>query len=143
MDGVYVYWTQVAWKGGHRGELRLGNGPVLPFSAPPEAQGEAGVVTPEDAFVAAVNSCVMLMFLWSCERLKIELLSYECRAEGTKHIALDRTETFTQVALRPQIRVRGANRHQVERALTSAQKYSLVASSVKSEVRIEPTILCE
>ena len=63
----------------------------MKFSAPPDAQGHAGVLTPEDAFVAAANTCVMLMFIWAAERFHLNLLSYECRTEGTKVIELDRT----------------------------------------------------
>jgi len=40
------------------------------------------------------------------ERFKLDLCSYECRAEGTKLIELDRTETFTHLRLRPHIRIR-------------------------------------
>ncbi len=125
----------------------MGNGPEMDFSAPPDAQGHAGVLTPEDSFVAAANTCIMMMFIWATERYKLNLLSYECRAEGTKHIELDRTEIFTQLCFRPTIRVdRGAEgavivEARVRRALESAQKYSLVANSVKSEVIIEPEII--
>ncbi len=117
-----------------------GNGPQMDFSAPPDAHGHAGVLTPEDAFVAAANTCVMMMFLWACERFKIPLISYECRAEGTKIIELDRTELFSRIVLYPRIRVKDCDEQRVRRALLSAQKYSLVANSVKSEIAIEPTI---
>jgi organic hydroperoxide reductase OsmC/OhrA len=143
MTVEYKYHTDVTWKGEHLGEVRMGNGPVMDFSAPPDAHGHEGVLTPEDAFVAAVNTCVMMMFLWSCERFKIDLVSYDCRAEGTKQIALDRTETFTRVVLRPRIVVRGDSRKRIERALESAQKYSLVAHSITSELAVEPEILIE
>jgi len=119
----------------------MGNGPVMDFLAPPDAHGHAGVLTPEDAFVAAVNTCIMVMFLWACERFKIDLVSYDCHAEGTKRIALDRTETFTHVILRPRIVVRGDSRKRIERALQSAQKYSLVARSITSDLAVEPEII--
>jgi len=143
------YETSVTWTGGHRGHLKLGNGPEMDFSAPPASRGEAGVLTPEDAFVGAVNTCVMLMFIWAAERFRLDLASYECRAEGTKLIELDRTEIFTTVVLRPRIAVRVGNelpeavQKRVRRALESAQKFSLVANSVKSQVVIEPEILIE
>jgi organic hydroperoxide reductase OsmC/OhrA len=127
----------------------MGNGPEMDFSAPPDAEGHAGVLTPEDAFVASVNTCIMMMFIWAAERFKLDLLSYECRAEGTKLIELDRTEIFTDLRLWPRIRV-GANgdkpavvESRIQRALRAARKYSLVANSVKSEVIIEPIILIE
>jgi len=146
MSRTATYRTRVTWKGEHWGHIHMGNGPEMEFSAPPDAHGHAGVLTPEDAFVAAVNTCVMMMFLWSAERFKLDLVSYECEAEGTKLIELDRTEVFRSVALRPRIVIRAKDEERptvekrVRRALESAQKYSLVANSVKSQIRVDPMI---
>lgn len=146
MSRTAVYNTTVSWKGEHWGHLVMGNGPEMDFSAPPDAQGYPGVFTPEDAFVAAANTCIMMMFIWATERFKLKLLAYECRAEGTKLIELDRTEVFTHLRFCPIIRI-AANGEvpavvetRTRRALQSAQKYSLVANSIKSEIVIEPTI---
>ncbi len=149
MSRTATYTTTVRWEGGHWGHLVMGNGPEMKFSAPPDAHGHEGVFTPEDAFVAAANTCVMMMFIWSCERFKLKLLSYECRTEGTKLIELDRTEIFTRLLFRPKIRIaaRGEAKDVIEgrtrRALQAAQKYSLVANSVKSEVVVEPEVVIE
>jgi organic hydroperoxide reductase OsmC/OhrA len=149
MSRTATYHTTVAWKGEHWGHLVMGNGPEMDFSAPPDAHGHANVFTPEDAFVAAANTCVMMMFVWAAERFKLELLAYECRTEGTKLVELDRTEIFTRLDFRPRIRVAcggeapAAVEARVRRALQSAQKYSLVANSVKSQIVIEPEIVVE
>jgi organic hydroperoxide reductase OsmC/OhrA len=146
MSQTAIYNTTVAWKGEHWGHIVLGNGPEMDFSAPPDAQGHPGVLTPEDAFVAAANTCIMMMFIWATERYKLQLLSYECHAEGTKLIELDRTEIFTQLRFWPVIRVSTGEespevvRGRIQRAMRSAQKYSLVANSVKSEIIIETKI---
>jgi organic hydroperoxide reductase OsmC/OhrA len=146
MSRTAVYHTNVTWKGEHWGRLQMGNGPEMDFSAPPDAQGHAEVFTPEDAFVAAANTCIMLMFIWATERFKLKLLSYDCRAEGTKLIELDRTEIFKQLHFRPLIRVSAAGEphaaveSRVRKALQAAQKYSLVVNSVKSEIIVEPEI---
>jgi organic hydroperoxide reductase OsmC/OhrA len=149
MSKTATYSTTVRWTGDHWGHLVMGNGPEMKFSAPPESEGHAGVLTPEDAFVAAANTCVMLMFIWASERFKLKLISYECRTEGTKLIEIDRTESFTRLHFRPVIRVAagGESREIIEgrvrRALQGAQKYSLVANSVKSEIVIDPEIVIE
>jgi len=146
MARTATYNTTVTWKGEHWGHIKMGNGPEMDFSAPPDAQGHPGVFTPEDAFVAAANTCVMMMFVWAAERFKLDLVSYDCYTEGTKLIELDRTEIFTKLVLRPKIVVRAdsqdkaAVEKRVRRALESAQKYSLVANSVKSQVIVEPTV---
>jgi organic hydroperoxide reductase OsmC/OhrA len=146
MSRTTTYHTTVTWEGEHWGHITMGNGPEMDFSAPPDAQGHRGVFTPEDAFVAAANTCIMMMFIWAAERFKLNLLSYECRAEGTKRIELDRTEIFTHLCLFPVIRIAAGEEDpnvvaaRTRKAMQSAQKYSLVANSVKSEVTIEPQI---
>ena len=147
MSRTADYDATVRWTGGHRGHVVMGNGPEMVFSAPPDAHGEANVLTPEDAFVASVNTCVMLMFIWACERFKLQLISYECRGVGTKVIELDRTELFQAVRLTPRIRVSAGSEstsaveNRTRRALQSAQKYSLVANSIKSKVEIDPELV--
>ncbi len=147
MSRTATYHTTVKWAGEHWGHLQMGNGPEMMFSAPPDAQGHQGVLTPEDAFVAAANTCVMMMFIWAAERFRLKLLSYECRTEGTKQVELDRTEIFTRLRFRSMIRVaRGDENVEVvesrtRRALDLARKYSLIANSVKSEIVLEPDIL--
>lgn len=135
------YRTTTIWKGGHLGEIECSNGAKMDFSAPVDLYGLLNVLTPEDAFVGALNMCFQLMFLWSVEKLKIDLVSYECQAEGYVEELLDRTSTFKRVFLRPKIEVRNLDQGQIKRALKLAEKYSLVAQSIKAEVIIEPTIL--
>jgi organic hydroperoxide reductase OsmC/OhrA len=146
MSQTATYHTDVSWKGEHWGHIQLGNGPDMDFSAPPDAEGHPGVLTPEDAFVAAANTCIMMMFIWASERFKLNLISYDCHADGTKLIELDRTEIFTQLRFYPVIRISSGSESpesvetRTRRALQAAQKYSLVANSVKSEIVIEPKI---
>ncbi len=146
MSQTATYHTEVAWKGEHWGHVVMGNGPEMDFSAPPDAQGHPGVLTPEDAFVAAANTCIMMMFIWAAERFKLKLLTYTCKTEGTKLVELDRTETFTQLRFQPLIRIAAGEeepevvRARALKALKAAQKYSLVANSVKSAIVIEPQI---
>jgi organic hydroperoxide reductase OsmC/OhrA len=146
MSKTEIYNTTVNWKGEHWGHIVMGNGPEMDFSAPPDSQGHPGVLTPEDAFVAAANTCIMMMFIWASEKFKLKLLSYSCRAEGTKLVELDRTEIFTHLRFWPEISIAAGEEQKkivmdrAMRALQSAKKYSLVANSVKSEIVIEPKI---
>lgn len=146
MSNTTTYHTTVSWKGEHWGEMVMGNGPQMPFSAPPDAHGHPDVLTPEDAFVGSINSCIMLMFIWAAKRFKLDLISYECYGEGTKLVELDRTETFSEIKLWPRIQIaaNGEEQARVEarltKALAAAQKYSLVANSVTAPVLIEPEI---
>jgi len=138
-----VYRTEVVWVGGHDGELACSNGAKMSFSAPPALQGRYGVMTPEDAYVAALNTCFHMMFIWATERLRIKLVSYECEAEGHVADLLDRTSIFTQMILRPKIKVKEESVERVGKALDWARKYSLIANSIKPPVVVEPTIQIE
>ncbi len=121
MSRTATYNTTVAWKGEHWGHIVMGNGPEMDFSAPPDAQGHPGVLTPEDAFVAAANTCIMMMFIWASERFKLNLISYDCRAEGTKLIELDRTEIFTHLRFYPVIHIAaGGEEEKVSRRACSS-----------------------
>ena len=110
------------------------------FSVPAQLHGVEGILTPENAFVGALNTCYMLMFLWSCERLKVDLVSYEYEAEGHVMEFLDRTSTFDRIVLRPTIAARGCTVETVKRALKLAEKYSLVWQLIKAKVSLEPMI---
>lgn len=141
-----VFRTTVSWKGKRLGHVAMGNGPEMEFCAPAEAGGSEGLLTPEDAFIASINTCIMLMFIWACERFRLHLLSYECQAEGTRTVNIDRTEIFSQVRLQPLIRISAMDEDpaaieaRTVRAMQSARKYSLIASSINSELLIIPII---
>ncbi len=50
MSRTATYHTTVRWTGEHWGHLVMGNGPEMKFSAPPDAQGHAGVVDARGCF---------------------------------------------------------------------------------------------
>jgi organic hydroperoxide reductase OsmC/OhrA len=136
------YKTTTIWKGGHLGEIVCSNGAQMDFSAPVALFGKPNVLTPEDAFVGALNMCFQLMFIWSVEKLRIDLVSYECEAEGFVEELLDRTSVFKKIILRPKIKVCNCTENTVRRALTLAEKFSLVAQSIKAELVVDPQITC-
>lgn len=135
-----IYTNKVVWKGGHMGYTYCENGCEMEFSAPPSLYGHPNVMTPEDAYVMAVNTCLHMMIIWAAERFKLDMVSLESTAEGEVEEHLDRTSWFKRVVVRPRIKVRGASPRVVERMLQMARKYSTIAESVKSEVVIEPEI---
>ena len=137
---VYTYKNFVEWRGDHLGHVKMENGTELDFSAPPALHGIEGLLTPEDAFMTAINTCFHMMFIWACERFKIELVSYNCEAVGTVAELIDKTSIFKEIVLKPHIVVRNATKGRIENLLKAARKFSLVAESIKSELKIEPRI---
>jgi uncharacterized OsmC-like protein len=135
-----TYSNKVIWKGEHLGYTYCGNGTEMDFSAPPALYGHPKMMTPEDAYLMAINTCIHMMVVWAMKRFKLELISFECLAEGEVEEYLDKTSWFKKVVLRPRIVVRGGSQSMVERALQMARKYSTIAESVKSEIILDPEI---
>ncbi len=137
---TYIYKNNSEWTGGHKGHIKMENGVELDFSAPPALHGYPSVLTPEDAFLAAVNTCYFMMFIWATERFKIDLVSFECEANGKVTEFMDKTSIFKEIILRLKIVARNTTPKKINSAVKSARKYSLVAESIKAEIKIEPEI---
>ena len=135
-----IYRNKVEWRGEHLGYTWCQNGIEMEFSAPPDLYGLPNVLTPEDAFTAAANTCYHMMVIWAMERFKIELVSFECEAEAEVEEFIDRTSWFKKMTLSPRLVVRGKRQEVVQRALEMALKYSTICQSLKSEVVIQSTI---
>ncbi len=87
------------------------------FPPPPDLFGKGGVLTPEDTFVAASNTCYFMMVVWGCERFKMDLVSLEMEAVGEVEEHLDRTSWFKRVTFYPRIVVKSKSKEMVQRAL--------------------------
>jgi hypothetical protein len=74
------------------------------------------------------------MFIWAVERLKIDLVSYECEAVDYVKEFLDKTSFFSKVVIRPKIIVENCSEKDDRKALALAEKYSLIWQTIKSEV---------
>ncbi len=135
-----VYSNKVVWKEEHLGHTHCGNGTEMDFSAPPDLYGHPDMMTPEDAYLMSVNTCIHMMVLWAMKRFKLELVKFECSAEGEVEEHIDKTSWFKRVVLKPNLTIRGGSESALRRALQMAQKYSTIAASVKSEILIEPDI---
>ncbi len=140
---VAKYKNKVDWRGGHIGQTWTQNGLEMEFSAPPNLYGKEGVLTPEDAFMAASNTCYFMMVVWAAERFKMDLVSLEMEAEGEVEEFLDRTSWFKKVTLYPKIVVRGKSKEVVQRALDMALKYSTINMTFKSELVVKPEIIIQ
>lgn len=137
---TFIYKNNSEWIGGHKGHIKMENGVELDFSAPPTLHGHPDVLTPEDAFMAAINTCYFMMFIWATERFKIDLVSFECEAIGKVAEFMDKTSIFKEITLKLKIVARNTTPEKINSVIKSARKYSLVAESIKAEVKIEPEI---
>ncbi len=135
---VFRYQNEVRWKAGRRGTASGSGKPDLEVSSPPEFKGEAGFWTPEDLFLASINTCVMLTFVAFAQSKGLEFLEYQSRAEGM----LENVEgkyRFTEVSLHPRLRLKSTeDAERARKILDDAEANCLVSNSVTSTVKLFP-----
>lgn len=137
---VFHYNTHLQWTHERRGELTSEGKPTLEVAPPPEFKGPAGVWTPEDLFVAAVDICTMTTFLAFANHKKLPLLSYESSAKGTLENVEGKYQ-FTQVSLTPRITVASeADVPLAEKIIRDAEASCLISNSIKAQVVLQPEI---
>ncbi|KAB2878234.1 OsmC family peroxiredoxin [bacterium] len=138
---TFTYHTNLRWLENRAGLLNSEGKPDFRIASPPEFKGETGVWTPEDLFVAAVETCTMTTFLAFAQRLQIPLVSYKSSAEGFLEFA-DGGYRFTKIILRPNIVVENESSvSQARKTIEDAHHSCLIANSIKSEVVIEAEFL--
>ena len=137
---TFTYSTDFIKVGHGTGMLSSSDKEDFLVSSPPEFKGEAGVWTPEDLFVGALESCTMLTFLALAGRKSLPVFDYTCTATGV----LEYTEgkySFTRITLKPRIVVEKADdREEALQLFEEAHKVCFVANSIRTEVILEPQI---
>jgi len=118
---------------------RSGSGIEVAASSAPEFKGDPARMNPEEAFVAALSSCHMLTFLAIAARKGIVVDRYEDDAVGLLEKEGGKL-WMTRVSLRPRILFSGAapDAATVARLHEQAHANCFIASSVKTEVTVEP-----
>lgn len=99
-------------------------------------------VDPEEAFVAALASCHMLWFLSIAAEKGFVVESYRDEATGVMEKNQEGKLAMTRVTLRPKLHFAGSKRPSVaehEAMHHAAHEQCFIASSVKTDVRCEPT----
>jgi organic hydroperoxide reductase OsmC/OhrA len=107
----------------------------------PLPMSDAAAVDPEEAFVAALSSCHMLWFLALAAKRGWRVDAYDDAAVGVMARNTDGRLAMTTVTLRPYVAFSGERVPtvaEVERLHRDAHAECFIASSVRSDVRVEP-----
>ena len=139
----FTYRTSTSWTEGKSGTLSSDTKPMLRISSPPEFRGEAGVWTPEDMFVGAVEVCHMVTFLSFAAKKDIPIINYQSHANGVLEF-VDGDYRFTRIVIFPTIVVASTvSEAEVHATLREAEKHCLVANSIASIVEVSQTLIVE
>jgi organic hydroperoxide reductase OsmC/OhrA len=138
---TFHYEVGTRWNGEKRGVLRAAGKPDVEVASPPEFHGHPGVWCPQELLVASVNACAMTTFLSAVQRRGIDLVSYECDANGTLEMA-EGGFRFTRIVLRPRIGIgRGDQREAALAAFREAEAGCLIVRSLVTRVEAEPQVV--
>jgi organic hydroperoxide reductase OsmC/OhrA len=115
------------------------NNQALEMSASVDYKGDASMVDPEEAFVAALSSCHMLSFLAIASNRKFVVDSYQDDAVGHLEKNADGRFAVTRVILHPKVTFSGtgpdaATHRQLH---DKAHHACFIANSVKTDVTVE------
>jgi len=125
-------------------EWRFDGGAVVPASASPHVVPlrfcDPAGVDPEEAFVAALSSCHMLVFLWLAAQRGFVVDTYTDRAVGRMGTNAAGRAAVTHVLLRPVLTYSGARvptRAEIDELHHAAHEQCFIANSVTTIVEVE------
>ena len=146
---AHTYSTTVRWAGstslGYRAYSRshtaTAAGATLTLSADAAFRGDPEHPNPEQLLVAAASSCQLLSFLAIAARRHVDVLGYDDRAEGFMDDS-EQPVRIGRIVLRPVITVApGTNRDEVVGLARLAHEDCYIASSLRSSVELEVTVV--
>ena len=128
--------TKVSWKGERRGTAEVEGKGAIDVAAPPEFKGPTDVWSPEDLFVAAIESCLMLTFVSLCQDEGVELLSYTSTASGRLEKSAEGL-SFGWVVISPIIEARCPEETTLK-LIHKASELCMIRRSLSCKVAIYP-----
>jgi len=142
-DPTHDYAVNLEWNQGRIGQLsspELEN--LIECATPPEfPHGVPGIWSPEHLFTAAVSSCLMTTFLSVADHSNLKIEKFTCKATGTL-AKQDGKWMMTEVHLFPELTLSpGEKEERGLKVLEKAEKACLISHSIKSEIKMTPTIL--
>jgi organic hydroperoxide reductase OsmC/OhrA len=136
-----VFESRVIWSEGRKGLLRISDGPEIDISTPPQFGGDKGYWSPEEMFLASINSCTMTTFLYFVDRFRASFISYESDVMGEVDLVGGKF-MFTAISIHPRVVVADeSKKEKVQLALDKSEKYCLISNSTKTEIKVHPEIV--
>lgn len=136
----HVYTARVTGGTFAYGELTSNRVPALRCAPPPQFEGPGDAWSPEQLFLAAVQSCFLFTFRAVARASRFEFVALEVDARGT----VDRREgvtRFTDIGLNVALVVpAGTDRGRALAVLLKAKDACLVSASISTPIRVNAAI---
>jgi len=122
-------------------EISAPGKPPIPASSDPAFRGDKARYNPEELLVASLSACHMLWYLHLCADAGIVVTEYHDDASGAMAETKDGGGHFTQVTLRPVVKVAGQVDPELARRLHEQTHHlCFIANSVNFPVLCEPSL---
>ena len=121
-------------------EISASGKATIPASSDPAFRGDKARYNPEELLVASLSACHMLWYLHLCADAGIVVVDYQDDARGKMIETEDGGGYFTEVTLRPIVKVSvGADPDLARRLHEKAHHLCFIANSVNFPVLCEPS----
>ena len=119
-----------------------GKAAALLGSADPVFRGDSARYNPEELLLGSLAACHMLWYLHLCAAAGVVVLAYEDAPQGTLQLDTDGGGRFTEVVLRPTVRIAdAAYTAQAEALHATANARCFIANSCNFPVRHQINII--
>lgn len=137
----FTYRTSAEWLGRRNVRFSAPTKESLVVSNPPEFRGEEGFWTPEELFIGAVETCLLVTFAGLVEKHNLPVEGYSSEAIGVLETR-EGDYQFTKVTVKPTIIVTDKNAApRILEMVERAHRDCLIGNSQRAEIVVEPTVL--
>lgn len=135
--------NNLAWSSARRGKATAPGKPAMDVGSPPEFKGEAGVWSPEELLVGAVNACLMLTFIAFAQNKGVQFTAYDSAAEGLLE-NVDGKYRITEVNVQPSLVLKSQADLDAARAIMDVvEENCFISNSITSKVTLAPQFRVE
>jgi organic hydroperoxide reductase OsmC/OhrA len=129
--------NSISWSTARRGTMTNTEHQPVEIGSPPEFKGTPDVWCPEELFIGAVNTCLMLTFLSLAGRRQIGISAYESDAEGTVENRAGRYR-ITRIKVRPVVSLNQVDVATAQEVFKDAKEACIISNSVIAQVDLVP-----
>jgi len=142
MSEEHVYRVAAWWTSGRTGLAKSESAPnAIHFTAPTEFGGLEGRWTPEELLLAAVAGCYTTTLRAIAGTAQFNFTDLQVEASGTVHKAAESGWNFTQIVVRPNLKIVSAEeRERALELLKRAEKLCLVSRAIGTALKFEPQL---
>jgi len=142
---VTTFETHVTLRAHNVGDITSGDNPKLQVSPPPEFGGSSGTWSPEQLFVASIESCLMSTCTYFTNRFDAPLASYSSTCRGTlekqqEGLRFSKIEVSITAQFHDQEAMRKAESLRLRQKL---EKYCPVSAALNCPVHIDLNLVCK